>query len=68
MTKLIEMKCDCGPRYKWAQAETLFIPELGLLHLSKPIDYRFIVTFVTTVNDQPASVEISTNLVRVYYK
>jgi hypothetical protein len=66
MVKLIEMKCDCGPRYNWAKAETLWVPELGLLNLTGPIDFGFAVSFESKVNEKHASVEITTGLVKVY--
>jgi hypothetical protein len=66
MVRLIKMKCDCGPRHNWAKAETLWVPELGLLNLTSPIDFGFVVSFQSKVNGKHASVEIKTDLVRVY--
>ena len=65
-TRLIEMKCDHGPRYTWKNAESIFVPELGLLPLSGAIDYRFCVTYRSEYNGSPVSVEISTGIAKIY--
>lgn len=68
MKKLIEMKCDCGPRYNWAKAETLWVPELGLLNLTGVIDFGSCVSFDSVVNGNPAQVEVKTGLVKIYFQ